>query len=71
MKRIFLLLAFFSCFLIVSMAIIPSAQSSMVKDEIENSIYYTINKLKNKINIISKLGVIAPIFVCTFFYPGD
>ena len=52
MKRIFLLLAFFSCFLILSMSIIPSAQSSMVKEEIENKVNNIINIFDNFKNLI-------------------
>jgi len=38
MKRILLLLAFFSVFLILSISFIPSAQVNIIEDEIENKL---------------------------------
>jgi len=53
MKRtIFILLAFFSIFLICSMSIIPSAQSSIVEDEIEIKVNNIINIFDNFKNLI-------------------
>jgi len=48
MRRIFLFLAIFSVFLILSMSFIPSAQSSIVKEEIE----YKLNNIISNVFII-------------------
>ena len=50
--RLFFLLAFFSVFLICSISIIPSAQSSMVKEEIEIKVNNIINMFDNFKNLI-------------------
>jgi hypothetical protein len=59
MKRIFLLLAFFSCFLIVSTSFIPSAQLSIVEEEIE---------LRMLVNPIFELIIKFFIRVCIIIY---
>ena len=65
MRGIFLLLAFFSCFLILSMSIIPSAQSSMVKEDIEKSStkFFINNNLKGLRNLIIRIVIYLVDFI--------
>jgi len=75
MKRtIFLLLSFFSCFIIVSMSFIPSAQSSLVQEEFEfikqDELNHIMNFYSNTFlgNIINFLLLHILVFIVGFIY---
>jgi hypothetical protein len=52
MKKSLFEINILSVFLICSMSIIPSAQSSMIKEEIENKVIEIINLIDNLRNLI-------------------
>ena len=71
-RRFFFLLAFFSVFLICSMSFIPSAQSSMVKDDIEEKILKNLSEfdIDNKIfdNLNLNINVLFNFIKILFFF---
>ena len=74
MRRIFLLLSFFSCFIIVSMSFIPSAQSSLVQEEFEfikqDELNHIMNFYNNTFlgNVINFLLLHILVFIVGFIY---
>lgn len=80
MRRLFYLSAFFCCFLILSISLIPSIQSSIVEDEIEsinkNWIYDKIQSLnhfiKNSLdnNLIYFVSIIFIMYFIVMFTIG-